>query len=399
VIKIVHNKPHSVASKKKIAAGVTGKKNGMYKDGRRSYRRIAGAKPGDGKVIHHCYSLDTEYLTVSGWKKLMDINFDDIIFQVNDKLEWSLIKANPIFVQANEGIEFKSPYLDLYVTTDHTMLTNKGAKKANNLLTGRYWCYGACNENNIINCSEKALAYYRFLTAIVCDGIICMRSIRFNLSKKYKIKRIKELLNILNIKYKIRILTPKQHQSKLTKNNITEININNIKLKKNVLKQIPNKELPYKWLTLANNARNAILDEYLLFDGSTCKNNIWTSKNEKNINILQALGALSGRVLKKYNYPQFNNMFKLIEKKNNKIPIYNGTIEKINMFNCFGCLTTTSGFLIVRRNGIVSISGNSNENRNNNKKSNLIVMSEKKHKSLHMKKTNKKGITGRKKKK
>ena len=41
------------ATRKKIARSVTGKNNGMWKDGRRAYRRIAGAKPGDGKVVHH----------------------------------------------------------------------------------------------------------------------------------------------------------------------------------------------------------------------------------------------------------------------------------------------------------------------------------------------------------
>jgi len=31
----------------------TGEGNGMYKDGRRSYRRIAGAEDNDGKVVSH----------------------------------------------------------------------------------------------------------------------------------------------------------------------------------------------------------------------------------------------------------------------------------------------------------------------------------------------------------
>ena len=43
----------SAATKKKIAKGVTGKNNGQFKDGRRSYRRIAGAKTNDGSLIHH----------------------------------------------------------------------------------------------------------------------------------------------------------------------------------------------------------------------------------------------------------------------------------------------------------------------------------------------------------
>ena len=43
----------SASHKKKISRSVTGKSNSQYKDGRRSYRRIAGAGNNDGTVIHH----------------------------------------------------------------------------------------------------------------------------------------------------------------------------------------------------------------------------------------------------------------------------------------------------------------------------------------------------------
>lgn len=39
--------------KAKRAKAVEGKKNGQYKDGRRSYRRRAGAEDNDGTVVHH----------------------------------------------------------------------------------------------------------------------------------------------------------------------------------------------------------------------------------------------------------------------------------------------------------------------------------------------------------
>ena len=41
------------STKKKIAKALTGSKNPAYKDGRRSYRRLAGAKNKDGTLIHH----------------------------------------------------------------------------------------------------------------------------------------------------------------------------------------------------------------------------------------------------------------------------------------------------------------------------------------------------------
>ena len=44
-------KKQSASHKAKRAKAVTGRKNGAYKDGRRSYRRKAGAKKGE--VVHH----------------------------------------------------------------------------------------------------------------------------------------------------------------------------------------------------------------------------------------------------------------------------------------------------------------------------------------------------------
>lgn len=43
-------KPSHVKAKAKAQ---TGEGNGMYKDGRRSYRRIAGATENDGSVVSH----------------------------------------------------------------------------------------------------------------------------------------------------------------------------------------------------------------------------------------------------------------------------------------------------------------------------------------------------------
>lgn len=43
----------SPSHKRKRAAQIMGDDNPAYKDGRRSYRRKAGAKPNDGSVVHH----------------------------------------------------------------------------------------------------------------------------------------------------------------------------------------------------------------------------------------------------------------------------------------------------------------------------------------------------------
>ena len=47
ITKEQNGRPQSPATKKKIAKAMTGKGNPAYKDGRRSYRRVAGAKKGE----------------------------------------------------------------------------------------------------------------------------------------------------------------------------------------------------------------------------------------------------------------------------------------------------------------------------------------------------------------
>jgi len=46
-------RPQTAATRRKISRSVTGKKNPRYKDGRRMYRKIAGAKSGKGNIVHH----------------------------------------------------------------------------------------------------------------------------------------------------------------------------------------------------------------------------------------------------------------------------------------------------------------------------------------------------------
>ena len=46
-------RPQTAATKRKIAKAMTGSKNGRWKDGRRAYRRIIGAKSGNGNLVHH----------------------------------------------------------------------------------------------------------------------------------------------------------------------------------------------------------------------------------------------------------------------------------------------------------------------------------------------------------
>jgi hypothetical protein len=57
--------------KRKRAKKLEGKRNPAYKDGRRSYRRVAGAEEGDGSVVHH-RSGDRKHHQASNLERLTD---------------------------------------------------------------------------------------------------------------------------------------------------------------------------------------------------------------------------------------------------------------------------------------------------------------------------------------
>jgi len=46
-------RPQTKSTRDKISDAMKGKQNPAWKDGRRAYRRIAGAKDNDGTLIHH----------------------------------------------------------------------------------------------------------------------------------------------------------------------------------------------------------------------------------------------------------------------------------------------------------------------------------------------------------
>lgn len=88
-----------------------------------------------GRDVHKsCYSMDTEILTKDGWKNCDDIEYDTLIAQYNEyeqKVEW-VPAGHKYFNESMEMYHFTGHNTDLLVTPNHRMFASTSGNKVKN---------------------------------------------------------------------------------------------------------------------------------------------------------------------------------------------------------------------------------------------------------------------------
>ena len=169
----------------------------------------------DGKVVIRpdCYADDTMILTQDGWKLFKDLDENnDLVAQVHENGMREFVK--PIrYIKQNytgEMISFSDGKgkLDLLVTPNHRMVFYQNHKikiqEAKDARVG-FW------EKDIIRSAEmpsrgiSLSPLERLKIAFQADGSYLTRGhgIRFSFSKQRKIDRLKDILALVGVKYKI----------------------------------------------------------------------------------------------------------------------------------------------------------------------------------------------------
>lgn len=243
----------------------------------------------DYNIHGHCVSIDTEILTIQGWKSYKDLIIGEEVYSLNSNLELEKdIVVDKIIKTSNENYVINSKGLNMNLTKDHNMLLGNYRKdklelrsvekalESNILYIPRTGIY----KNTGINLSNELIKLYIYLAA---DGNIKNETklCRLVVKKDYKIKAFKDCLNNLNITYK----QYPQKDGSLSLNFYMPEELYDYNIK----------GLDKKLKNCNQEQAEVIFQSYIITDGN--RNLIFTSKKEE-VDILQHMFTLNGYLTK-----------------------------------------------------------------------------------------------------
>lgn len=309
------------------------------------------------KQVCHCVSDDTEVLTPSGWKIISSAKYN------NDKIA--------CFDTNTRNIKFETPAL-WYQYKHKGLMYLLEQDELNQLVSEDhiipYWAnnkFYACKVQHLLNQSSLRVpnaGFYiggdislsdtdvQLLVAIQADGYITGKNnVRFRLKKERKIERLKSILNRTQYIFEER------------KADVTEIYLYNVS---NLISRFCNNKQWGPWLlNLTKSNLELLISELKFWDGtyeeqSLYKREAYFSKYKQNADWIKTICHLVGKqgTLNKSNdvlQPLYtiginNRQFSRVEK-----------IYKIDYDGYIYCPSVTTHYFLIRRQGKISITGNS----------------------------------------
>ncbi len=346
----------------------------------------------EGDEGPNCYSYDTEILTETGWKTFDQVNLDDKVmtfdheervlkFQKPEKIHW--MKHN------GEMIHFKHRELDLLVTPNHRMLVKyrKSEKievieaeflegEGEVFLTGKwkgespkYYTIEEhdYNFNRILEKKEiKFEDWIQFMALYLSEGYVLdnEKEHRVYICQTKKSKHFKDFKRILSkLPFKFSF-----------SENDSKFRINSIQLTK-ILKSFGKAKDKFIPTYIKNAKKEHIIDflnTFVLGDGSLHYGRMrFYSSSKKMMDDIQELIMKIGKssiitidkrkkMLNPINKKYYDSspVYSTEIKPERKVGIRKKDIKKIKYNNYVGCVTVPTGFVVVRRNNRIAISGN-----------------------------------------
>jgi 5S rRNA maturation endonuclease (ribonuclease M5) len=313
------------------------------------------------RTVYVCYSPDTEVLTPRGWVALPGLDPSAHVAQ------WDLADSRISFVQPRARQEFqfdgemvraRARWCGLLVTPDHRqpVLGGTGLRK---VVTAA--AVGAQARlpvsGHIDGQGGPTIEQARLLTAWIADGVNEKRGsqVSWNLKKARKVERLRGLLSALGVRWTEHCYPscPEWTSLRVRRADIAS-----------VLAFADRKMWPWDALGWGRSARAAILDEIGQWDGDESSGDArrYFTADKQSADVVCALAALTGwgamvRVDRRPERDGARDQYVLNLKRREwrvlgKAPVrepYAGPVY---------CLTVDTGFLVVRRDGKVTISGN-----------------------------------------
>jgi len=353
---------------------------------------------------HLCYSSDTEILTDKGWKYFKDLDPEDKVAQVNpDNLEISFTQPEAYIKYPFKGmmIHFKSKSVDLLVSPDHKMLYSSEWKfyKSKN----KKWQvnqaykvkelskiiipqagymenddisyfeleqdYEIANASNIRTATKRKVkinadTFIKFLGIYLSEGSFYIQK-----GKYYRVRIIqKEGMNADKIEEVLKELPFKYFKMK-RKNGTLEFVINSKILTKYVEQfgKSKDKFIPSEILITSKRQKQLFLEYFILGDGYAKpdgKTFHFVSKSKKLLDGIQAIYLTLGisTTVYEHKYKDGNIYYRLETRKNKKGNDKNYSmvrdVKDVPYNDYIYSVTVPDGFLVVRRNNKIAISGN-----------------------------------------
>lgn len=316
--------------------------------------------------IIHCFDENTEILTqindeIPKFRKFKAVKLLKCkVAEYNLNGEISFVYPISYVEQYSDNhkmVVFDKNKLSLSVTGDHRILTNKRTTnnefkidtiKSKKLLddygTIRIPQAGVLKTNQKLSNDEISLIMW-----FVADGHKPKSGnrVQFHFKKERKINTVCELLNSLNIEY-----------TKFEYNDETVIKFDELWWVSDCYNDEAEKKLPDILFYMDQSGYKSFKMACLESDGNV-KNNEYNTSSVELINQIQVIAHLHNDSLNIHG--SYNNMFKQKFKVKNYISLRQDK-DDFSMKKYDGvvyCVTVPSSYIIVRRNGIVHISGNS----------------------------------------
>lgn len=343
-----------------------------YTDGKKLSEMLLAQKPNDV----HCFDQETQILTPFGWKNFGDIKKGELVAQWNNGVI-DFVPALDVIWQPYNGemLKLEGMHNSYYVTPNHRILW----KSIQNMKKGDQKLYESLTKD-FINSDDKLIPiagitsnpklenisddFLKLVVATQADGYLCKDSsaIQFSFTKERKVERLKIILNALNCKYSYRTYERKNKLEHVFRLNADEITI---KIRSFLTYK---KEFTNKFYNLSAEQIECLINEIQYWDGTITKNGdiVIDTTDFVSAEIIQTLACLINKKArfstfnKKGTYKENCKIFRVyISNKARPYSSFLKNFEKFNYEGMIGCVTVSSGAVLVKRNNKIFVSGNS----------------------------------------
>lgn len=342
-----------------------------YTDGEALAEALIAEKPND----IHCYREDTEILTETGWKTFGMLQHGEKVAQFKEgSIEF--VVPSDIIWKYYEGVMLNDPVTKFSVTPNHRVYYESyTAKKRGKIFANivdaesfkpssdkRYVMGGYVTNPEFEELSDTDL---QLLVATQADGYLDKDNagIQFTFVKERKISRMKRLLKEAGVSYGEGIHNRKERDEiKLRLPSGAEV----VKKIRDFLTE--SKGLSSKLYKLSARQINIVLDEVEFWDGTLTNKGdvVLDTTSKETVDVLQTLCSLANRKCLVSQYQKTSTFGDCLiyrayisKKTTANYLAASKNLEQEDYAGFIGCVSVPSGLLLVRREGVTVISGNS----------------------------------------